>query len=606
MARLLRSQPGKPLIGNFNYLATATTPVWVQSISATGSTSATSIHFSANPIAGNAILVAVAVNNATSNRVSSVTDSASNTYTRAISQLGTGQDVEIWYALNITSGGATHTVTATAVSGDAITFDAQEVSGISSSSALDVKTGSSGTGTALSSGATTTPNKPTEFVFVAGSQTATRPYTVGAGYSNLDQNTGNSLISVAAESKVISSAVAQTGAMSIDTSQNWACVVATFAQTPISTTTTSTKTQTGKARITATTTKTQTGVTRITASTTRTQTGVARILVTTTKTQTGVARIALITLKTQTGKARITASTTRTQTGVANIAAAGVTTTTKTQTGKARISGTSTKTQSGVSRITVTTTKAQTGLARITGITLKTQTGVSRIGLITTKTQTGVTRITASTARNQSGVANITTPGTTTTTKTQTGKARITATTSRTQSGISRITSTTTRTQAGVARIGLTSIKNQAGVARITLITARTQTGISRITGTTGKTQTGTSRISATTLKTQTGVARIVLLSSRTQTGVARIAGATTKNQTGVANIINANAPSYRKNASLMLDTGDMLIGLTPFKYPVWNTTGRPAITGVCGYNTDLNQIEIYTGTVWKKLLAGT
>jgi len=36
----------------------------------------------------------------------------------------------------------------------------------------------------------------------------------------------------------------------------------------------------------------------------------------------------------------------------------------------------------------------------------------------------------------------------------------------------------------------------------------------------------------------------------------------------------------------------------------LWTTAGRPAspVKGAAGYNTELNQLEIYTGSAWKKV----
>src|SRR5690348_13667192 len=95
---------------------------YVQSQSASGATSVTMAHFSGNPVAGNSITVHILIDQAIQNRVVSVTDSAGNTFNRIYSQPGTGQDLEVWQAENIASGGASHTVTVNAQSGDNIVF----------------------------------------------------------------------------------------------------------------------------------------------------------------------------------------------------------------------------------------------------------------------------------------------------------------------------------------------------------------------------------------------------------------------------------------------------------------------------------------------------
>lgn len=81
----------------------------------------------------------------------------------------------------------------------------------------------------------------------------------------------------------------------------------------------------------------------------------------TTRTQTGVARITAITLRAQTGKARVTAAATKTQAGKARITIV----TTKTQAGKASVVNTGTRTQTGKAKILLQRTKTQAGKAKI-------------------------------------------------------------------------------------------------------------------------------------------------------------------------------------------------------------------------------------------------
>lgn len=127
---------------------------------------------------------------------------------------------------------------------------------------------------------------------------------------------------------------------------------------------TSTKTQTGKTRITAKTTQTQTGKTRITAVTSQTQTGKTRITATVSKTQAGVTRITNVTTQTIPGVTRIQLTDTKTQTGVTRISRLD----TQTQTGKTRITATTPQTQAGVTRITAKTTRTISGVAYIASI----------------------------------------------------------------------------------------------------------------------------------------------------------------------------------------------------------------------------------------------
>jgi len=112
-----------------------------------------------------------------------------------------------------------------------------------------------------------------------------------------------------------------------------------------------------------TTSKTQTGVARITATTAQTQAGKSRITATSTQTQNGKARITVTTSQTQAGKGYIVTGTIKTQTGVANIRA----TTQKTQAGKASIAPITQQTQAGKASVKGSTAQLQTGVAKIVG-----------------------------------------------------------------------------------------------------------------------------------------------------------------------------------------------------------------------------------------------
>lgn len=308
---------------------------------------------------------------------------------------------------------------------------------------------------------------------------------------------------------------------------------------------TTTRDQTGKARIELVTTRDQTGKARITATATRDQTGTSRITVTTTKDQTGVSRIQLITTRDQTGKAdifltvtrdqtgisRVTITTTRDQTGVSRITVV----TARDQTGKADIFATATRDQTGVARITATATRDQTGISRITITTTRDQTGVSRITIVTTRDQTGKADITATTTRDQTGKADIKA----TTTRDQTGVARITITTVQNQTGISRITVVVTKDQTGISRITATTTRDQTGKANLVNVSTRDQTGIANIKASITRDQLGKADILVSVNRDQTGISRIQITTTRDQTGLSRITATATRDQTGKADILS-------------------------------------------------------------------
>ncbi len=277
-------------------------------------------------------------------------------------------------------------------------------------------------------------------------------------------------------------------------------------------------------------TQTQLGQARIQKSVSQTQLGKTRIQKLVTQTQLGKSAINVSSSQTQLGKSRITATATQTQLGRARIQA----TSTQTQLGKSRIQITSTQTQQGLSRITISTSRTQLGLSRITGTTARTQLGRARIQITSTATQLGKANILLAVTATQLGKSRITA----TTPRTQLGVSRITATTSRTQLGLSRIQRTASSTQLGRSRITATVPQTQLGKSRITALGTRTQLGQSRITATTTRTQLGRSRISISTSRTQQGRSRLQLSTSRTQLGKANLVIQTTRTQLGVANIL--------------------------------------------------------------------
>lgn len=128
-----------------------------------------------------------------------------------------------------------------------------------------------------------------------------------------------------------------------------------------STSTITTKTQTGVSRIQVLTAKIISGITRITAVTIKTQSAITRIQEQVNKTIAGLARVTAMTLKTISAISRITAVTIRTTTAISRIAAIV------------------NKTINSVARITALTQKIISGTARITVISIKNQTGKTRV-----------------------------------------------------------------------------------------------------------------------------------------------------------------------------------------------------------------------------------
>jgi len=78
--------------------------------------------------------------------------------------------------------------------------------------------------------------------------------------------------------------------------------------------------------------------------------------------------------------------------------------------------------------------------------------------------------------------------------------------------------------------------------------------------------------------------------SIQNSTGVTVLTSTSTGNLTFANNITSSGTVS-----------GSSLSATSQFKLPSWNTSGRPssAISGVIGFNTTTNQVEIYNGTSW-------
>lgn len=187
-----------------------------------GATSFTMV-WSSNTTTGNLIVVVVGI---ITNTVSSITDSQSNTYTKATNGKANSNDVEIWYAQNIT-GGTTPTITVNTSASGTSSGIAQEYSGLTAS-AFDKAVSGTGIAGTASSGNTAATTSANELIVGGVAMGASTP-TAGAGYGNLTVNSTTATNKVAIEDKRVTSTGAQAatfgGAGSI-----WSCSVATFAE----------------------------------------------------------------------------------------------------------------------------------------------------------------------------------------------------------------------------------------------------------------------------------------------------------------------------------------------------------------------------------------
>lgn len=187
--------------------------------------------FAATTTVGNAIIVGLTNDSVTA--VTSVSDTAGNTYSKVIGQL-VNTEVAIWVAYNISSA-ASVVVSFVCGSNDG-TIWAQEWAGLSTTSAADqTAVNTASTAGAITIGTTSTTTVANELVFAIASVDVAPGwgFTVGSGYSNFSQLT-TSFIGAAIETAVISSIGAQSPGITLANPNlmTWRSAVATFKQAP--------------------------------------------------------------------------------------------------------------------------------------------------------------------------------------------------------------------------------------------------------------------------------------------------------------------------------------------------------------------------------------
>jgi hypothetical protein len=179
--------------------------------------------------AGDLLVLSASVYTGTTNHITSVTDSAGNTWTRigAFSVASHNSDGEMWYSPNAAS---VTTVTVQLANAATIALSVQEFSGIATTSPLDVSAGSSNTSTTPSSGpAAATSANELAVGFVAGHANAQAITITAAGYTPQPQQTSTGTIAtVVTGYKVLGSASSESFTGSFGTAMYWAAGVAIF------------------------------------------------------------------------------------------------------------------------------------------------------------------------------------------------------------------------------------------------------------------------------------------------------------------------------------------------------------------------------------------
>lgn len=190
----------------------------------TGSASTIAATFPNATSTGNLLVAIVTPSNSTSQTVSSIADSQTNTWALAVSS-NSQADVEIWYAYNITGG--VNTVTATlSGSGNSPTIHIREFDLVSKTDPKDkTNTGTSASGTEWVTSNTATATTLPILVITGANGTINQNYTALDGFK-WGLETDGAFSSLYSAYKVIGESVTR-GAVTSGIGA-WDCVVATF------------------------------------------------------------------------------------------------------------------------------------------------------------------------------------------------------------------------------------------------------------------------------------------------------------------------------------------------------------------------------------------
>jgi len=212
--------------------ATTTSPQLVQFAGATETTAAKSLtaKFPAATTTGDLLVLSASVYTGTTNRITSVTDSAGRSWVRigtyAVS--GHNSDGEMWYSANAAS---VTTVTVRTTSSAVVALSVQEFSGVAATSPLDVAAGKSASSVSPSSGAVT-PTVPGDLAvgFIAGHGNKQTINVTAPGYTSQPQQTSAAthVASVVTGYSILSTVSAQTFTGSLSTAMYWASGITMF------------------------------------------------------------------------------------------------------------------------------------------------------------------------------------------------------------------------------------------------------------------------------------------------------------------------------------------------------------------------------------------
>jgi hypothetical protein len=206
-------------------------PALVQTASGTETTSAATLSgtFPAATGSGDLLVLSASEYNGATNHITSVTDTAGNTWTRIGSYdvAGHNSNGEMWY-----SAAAKPTTMVTAHNGTAAfeAFEVLDFTGVAISGPLDTSNGSSNTGTSASSGtATSSLANEVAVGFVAGHGNTQRITVTSPGYTaQSQQNTTGTIATVVTGYQVLGTTGAQSIAGTFASGMYWASGIAVF------------------------------------------------------------------------------------------------------------------------------------------------------------------------------------------------------------------------------------------------------------------------------------------------------------------------------------------------------------------------------------------
>jgi fibronectin type 3 domain-containing protein len=208
-----------------------TTPAFLQYAGGTETAAATSLSgsFPTLTTSGDLLVLSISEYNGATNHLTSVTDTAGNTWIRVASYNSSGHNSngEVWYSAGAQ---ATSTVTAHTASATSMSFVVQEFSGVATTSPVDTDTGSSATGTSAASGSITSSTANYLAVgFVAGHGNGESITVTAPGYATQPQQTTTGTITtVLAGYQVLGSPGSTAFAATFPTAMYWAAGVTLF------------------------------------------------------------------------------------------------------------------------------------------------------------------------------------------------------------------------------------------------------------------------------------------------------------------------------------------------------------------------------------------